>query len=115
MARSVSFVILLAGCDPMWHMRLDLRSPNECLVDAQVQVVDVGDSDCHFNGVYQRFTLRFGSYDARGIGLIRNSCRLEIRAPGFRPYPFRAGDECEEPNGPYCRTVHVVAKLTPLP
>ena len=55
---------------------------------------------------------RYALIDSTGIGLPCVNCEYEIRARGFQPYRFRAGDYCVSvPHDGYCSMVEVQATL----
>ena len=84
MNRFLAIAVVLAGCDPVWQLNVQVRSPNgQPLEKAALMLTDCPDQNQHDLGTMTELTDKNGEAGVGGLGTEYPPCSVTIAKPGY--------------------------------
>jgi hypothetical protein len=84
MIRLVALVALLTGCDPIWQLNVNVRSPaGDPLDHAALILTDCPNQNQHDNGSMVSISDAGGEAGVGGLGTEYPKCNVTIAKPGY--------------------------------
>jgi hypothetical protein len=80
----VALVLLVAGCDPVWQLNVQVRTPaGQPVEKAALILTDCPDQNQHDNGTVTELTDKNGEAGVGGLGWQYPPCNVTIAKPGY--------------------------------